>query len=125
MPERLECHSEDLLKCIVYQPQPCMIMCQEKLKLVAHPGPKHQEEEELASFILQIARIGYPRTKAQILALVQQIIENKGIKAIVSNGWWERFLQRHSQLPLRSAVPLSMKHAIATDLKCFNSCLIY
>ena len=49
-----------------------------KVEIGAHPGPKRyldQEEEELASFILQIAKIGYPRNKAQILALVQQIIE--------------------------------------------------
>lgn len=95
-----------------------------KVEIGAHPGPKRyldqEEEEELASFILQIAKIGYPRNKAQILALVQQIIESKGIKAIVSNGWWESFLQRHSQLSLRSAIPLSMKRAIATDPEMFQ-----
>ena len=65
--------------------------------------------------MVQVAALGYPKTKTQVLALVQQIIESKGISATVSNGWWERFVVRHSELTLRTAVPLSLARAKATD----------
>ena len=66
-----------------------------KVQFGACPGPSpylsRSEEEKLASFLVQVARIGYPRTKRQVLSLVQQILESKGIEALVTNGWWERF----------------------------------
>ena len=89
------------------------------VELGAKPGPKRyltgDEEEELAWFLLELAKIGYPRTKNQTLALVQQMVDSKGIQKTVSNGWWERFLRRHSELSLRAAVPLSLARAMATD----------
>ena len=36
-------------------------------------------------------------------------------KATISNGWWERFVSRHPKLSLRTAVPLSLARAMATD----------
>ena len=77
------------------------------------PDPYLSFEEELASFLLQTAEIGYPHTRKQVLALVQQII--KGIYANVSNGWWERFCQRHPNITLRAAVPFSLARAQASD----------
>ena len=95
-----------------------------KIDIGAKPGPKpylnDEEEEELAGFLVQVADIGYPKTKIQVLALVQQIIESKGISATVSNGWWERFVVRHSELTLRAAVPLSLARAKATDPSVFT-----
>ena len=45
----------------------------------ATPGPDPylslEEEEELASFLVQTAKIGYPHTKKQYLLLVQQIVD--------------------------------------------------
>ena len=85
----------------------------------ARSGPQPylspEEEEELTSFLLQAAKIGYPYTRKQIIALVQQIVHNKGITTTVTNGWWERFLKRHPQLTLRVAVPLSYARAMASD----------
>ena len=90
-----------------------------KVEVGAQPGPKPylnaEEEQELASFLMQVASIGYPHTKSQVLSLVQQIIDSKGIKATISNGWWERFVKRYAQLSLRTAVPLSLARAMATD----------
>ena len=51
------------------------------------------EEEELTSFLLQAAKIGYPYTRKQIIALLQQIVHDKGITTTVTNWWWERFLK--------------------------------
>ena len=74
-----------------------------------------EEEEELASFLIRAAKIGYPHTKKQVLALVQQMVATKGIDTTITNGWWERFRQRHPKLTLKAAVPLSYARAMATD----------
>lgn len=82
-------------------------------------GPKtylnQEEEDELVCFVTRCARIGYPHTKKQVLAIVQQIIDNKGIETVISNGWWERFCGRHPKLTLKTAIPLGHARAIATD----------
>ena len=95
-----------------------------KIALGAKSGPdpylSFEKEEELASFLVQTAEIGYPHTKRQVLALVQQIINKKGIDANVSNGWWERFCQRHPSITLRAAVPFSLARAVASDSEVVN-----
>ncbi len=64
------------------------------------------EEEELVSFLLKCADIGYAHTRKEVLALVQSIIEGKGINELVSDSWWRRFHERHPVLTLRTAMPL-------------------
>ena len=90
-----------------------------KVAFGARSGPDPylsiEEEEELFSFLIQVAKIGYPHTKKQVLALVQRMLASKGIASTVSNGWWERFCARHPGITLRSAVPLSLARAAATD----------
>ena len=90
-----------------------------KIALGARPGPDPylsiEEEEELASFLVQTAKIGYPHNKSQVLALVPQMVNEKGIDANVSSGWWERFCQRHPRITLWVAAPLSLARAMATD----------
>jgi hypothetical protein len=54
-----------------------------KVEVGAQPGPKRylsDEEEELARFLVEVAKIGYPHTKSQTLALVQQMVDSKGIE---------------------------------------------
>ena len=96
-----------------------------KVQFGARSGPKTylslEEENELVCFIVRCAKIGYPKTKKQVLAIVQQIIESKGIHTIISNGWWERFSGRHPQVTLKSAVPLSYARAMATDPAVINN----
>ena len=53
-----------------------------------------KEKEKLASFPVKCAKIGYPHTQSQVLSLVQQILEHKGITISVTSGWWERFSSR-------------------------------
>ena len=84
-----------------------------KVPLKARSGPPSylntEEEEELTSFLLEMAKIGYAHTRKQVIALVQQI------STVVSSGWWERYIKRHPQIALRVAVPLSMARAMASD----------
>ena len=86
------------------------------------PYLSFEEEEVLASFLIRAAKIGYPYTKKQVFALVQRIIESKGITATITNGWWNRFCQRHPKL---TAVPLAHSRAMATDPNVLNRHLIY
>lgn len=74
-----------------------------------------EEEEELTNFLVQVASIGYPRTKKQVLSLVENILASRKIFKTVSNGWWERFVHRNPRLTLRSGIPLSLARASATD----------
>ena len=41
------------------------------------------------------------------MAIIQEILEEKGIEAHVSDGWWDQFKKRHPELTLRVAAPLS------------------
>ncbi|XP_019861816.1 PREDICTED: uncharacterized protein LOC109590340 isoform X7 [Amphimedon queenslandica] len=95
-----------------------------KVQHGAHPGPSayltKEEEDELARFLLRCADIGYPHTISQILAIVQQAIDLKGLKRTVTTGWWQRFSERHKEIALRSAVPLSTIRAKAMDNDSLN-----
>ena len=100
---------------------PCSTLhdhCIEKSQHDSKYGPKPNltigEEEELVSFLDVHCRIGYPYTQKHVLSIVQ-VVDSKGIKAQVSNWWQEAFLRRHPSLTLRTAVPLSIARAIATD----------
>ncbi len=67
-----------------------------------------EEEEELVSFLIGCAKVGYPRSRKEVIALVQAALEAKGKSDInVSSGWWESFKKRHSELTLRSPEQLS------------------
>ncbi len=49
-----------------------------KVSRLAKPGPKpylsEEEEEELVNFLVKCAQIGYPHTRMQVLAIVQEIV---------------------------------------------------
>lgn len=63
--------------CMVYQSLHYRIMQVVVLSRLAKLGPKPYlsvaEEEELVSFLLKCATIGYPHTQ-QVIAIVQQIV---------------------------------------------------
>lgn len=90
-----------------------------KVAKKAKPGPptylSRLEEDELASFLTCCAEIGFPRTRKQVLGLVQQIVHSKGLNKSVSNGWWEKFNQRQPHITLRAPMSLARARAIASD----------
>ena len=55
------------------------------------------------------------------MVIIQEILEDKGIKAHVSDGWWDRFKKRHPELTLCVAAPLSFARAMATDRGTLNA----
>ena len=73
------------------------------------------EEENLATFLSRCGVIGYARSKAEVLSLVQRILESRGKHVSVSHGWWASFQRRHPELVLRNPAPLSQARSKATD----------
>ena len=89
-----------------------------KTSVGARSGPAiltREEEQELCQFLIEVAKIGYPRTCQQAVAIVQQIADKKGIKKTVTKGWWQSFSARFPQLTLKSAVSLTKARHRATD----------
>ena len=91
-----------------------------KVKMGARRGPPSyltiEEEDELTNFLIRCAEIGYAHSLPQVLSLVQNIVNAKGIQKMVTRGWWQKFCERHRELCHRTAVPLSVARAMATDL---------
>ena len=75
------------------------------------------EEGELLS---RCASIGYGKSRKEVLSLVQSVLDSKGVQKTVTNGWWESFCRRHPNLSLRSAAPLSLVRAQASDPEMVN-----
>ena len=74
------------------------------------------EEAELVNFLKQSSKVGYAGSKADVLAVVQRTVNEKGKSNIrVSSGWWESFKRRHPKVTLRSAEPLAYCRAVANN----------
>ena len=74
-----------------------------------------REEAELVNFVVECAKVGYARSRKDVLVLVQEVIRAKGNDDVVSGGWWESFKRRHPKITLRAAEPLSYSRAIASN----------
>ena len=86
----------------------------------AKSGPEpyltKEEEQELADFLKQASRVGYGKTKKEILVIVQKLIKKKvhsKCERFNLEGWWHRFMSRQKKLSLRTADPLSKARADA------------
>ena len=73
------------------------------------PGAKSHlsaaEEEELAGHLINVANIGYGKTR-EVLTTVERHVELKediSLRAAkVTHGWWQKFKERSPSLSLRS-----------------------
>ncbi len=50
-----------------------------------------------------------------MLALVQRVLDSRGVKHTVTHGWWDSFQRRHPELTLRTPAPLSQVRSKASD----------
>ena len=81
-------------------------------------APKYltdNEERELATFLIGCSKIGYGKTRSEVLLLVERLLQSRGITRTVSNGWWERFRIRHPDITLRTPSSLCKARALATN----------
>lgn len=78
------------------------------------------EEAELVEFLVSCAKIGYPRKRTEVIAMVQQICDLRGLEVFVTHGWWERFCARHPKVSLRSASVLSHSRAMGACPEALN-----
>jgi len=75
-----------------------------------------KEETDLVNFLLKCSRIGYARSRKQIISLVQSYLLNiKHREVRVSNGWWEKFKSRHPQLAVRTGERLAYCRAVSSN----------
>lgn len=62
------------------------------------------EEKELTNFLVGCTRIGYARSRKQVISLVRGIVAKKTGKKLeevtITTGWWNSFKKRHPQLTL-------------------------
>ena len=71
------------------------------------PGPKPyltaQEESELSGHLLQVAKIGFGKTRRDVKCIVEQHVKGKGTlrSPRISDGWWQKFMKRNPSLSLR------------------------
>ena len=77
------------------------------------------EESELVTFLRKCAQIGYPRSRLQVISLVQRAVDKKtagGETRCVSPERWDRFKSRHAnEITLRTPSALSQSRAVASD----------
>ena len=78
------------------------------------------EEDELFRFLSRFCQIGYACSKLEVLALVQRILDSKGMKVTVSHGWWDLSRKRHPEIVLRMPAPVSLARSKATDPDVFS-----
>ena len=74
------------------------------------------EEQELVHFIKECAKVGYAKTRKQIIAIVELALKEKcGPDTTITPGWWYSFKGRHPELTIRTAEKLAYARAVAQD----------
>ena len=71
----------------------------------ARSGPpcylNDQEEKQLVNFLIGCAKVGYAKSRKEVLVVVQSLIAKKDSEEIsVTSGWWNSFRKRHPHLTL-------------------------
>ena len=76
------------------------------------------EESMLVEWALEMAKIGYGRTREQISEMVKRLLDKDGrsnpfVENRPGRDWWYGFLQRHPELSFRSPEQLQISRASA------------
>ena len=85
----------------------------------AKSGPRKYfttlEEDQLVAHFQNCASIGYGKSRKETLALVQVVVEKKGIVAQVLPSWLKSFTNRHPELTLKSGEAISRARQIGAS----------
>ena len=80
------------------------------------------EEEELCRFLVGCAKMGYVRSRKQVLGIVKGIVSRKMEKDVsISTGWWTAFQNRHLHLSLQAPSRFAYARAVANDPEVFEA----
>uniref|UniRef100_A0A1X7USJ4 HTH CENPB-type domain-containing protein n=1 Tax=Amphimedon queenslandica TaxID=400682 RepID=A0A1X7USJ4_AMPQE len=60
-----------------------------------------ENEEELVVLLTNCAALGYPRSRKDVLPMVQTILVQTGHNGPISHGWWDSFKRKQPDLSLR------------------------
>ena len=76
-----------------------------------------EDEAKLVQFLVGCASVGYAKSRRDVLAIALQMVNarNPDCDVELTKGWWDRFRQRHPEISLRHAEPLSYARAIANN----------
>ncbi len=90
-------------------------------------GPKkylsQEEEQELVNFLIKCSKIGYGKTRGEVLKIVEAAVKKKGCVSIdrISQGWWIRFRERWPNLSLRKGDSFPVARDKMTNRAVFES----
>lgn len=73
------------------------------------------EENELEQFLFDCSRIGYGKTRKDVMGFVNRFLLYRGVNKPVSNGWWSSYYRRHPNVVLRAPASLSRSRYLATN----------
>jgi len=91
-------------------------------------GPKsyltREEEKELVDFLVNCSKMGYGKTRAEVLRIVEAVMKKKGRLLgdhHISQGWWCRFRERWPEISLRRGDSFSMAREKMTSCEVFEN----
>ncbi len=91
-------------------------------------GPKsyftREEEKELVDFLVNCSKMGYGKTRAEVLRIVEAVMKKKGRLLgdhHISQGWWCRFRERWPEISLRRGDSFSMAQEKMTSREVFEN----
>ena len=80
-----------------------------------------EEEDILVKFLLKCASIGYPRSRKEVIALVQWFCDSRDMNVQVTHGWWEKYCLRHPEISVRTTSALSYARAKGQNTEALSS----
>ena len=89
----------------------------------AKPYLSHEEERELVEFLLNCAKMGYGKTRKEVLYIVHATVQKKGIKVEsgITQGWWVKFCRRWPEIKLRKGDSFPLVRDQMTNHTVFKS----
>ena len=88
-------------------------------------GPKpyltYEQEKEMVDFLITCSKMGYGKTRNEVLKIVEAAMQKKGREGKVSQGWWIRFCERWPSLRLRKGDSFPVARDKVTNWNVFEN----
>ena len=92
-------------------------------KMGQKPYLTDDEEKELVKFVTDCAKMGYRKTRQDVMQIVEKYMVNKGreMRKGLSNGWWNCCIKWWPQLSLRKGDSFAVVCEHASNREVFES----